>query len=863
MFLENKMAMTRSFRLRPFQQRVFDTLIRKKRNVILQAPTGAGKTQAALSPFVHNLAHEDNALPLTCRYAVPQRVLANQFFRDYEHLAGKIDQSAPTRLEDVYRQIGCRAVAVQTGEQPDDEQMEAALTFCTIDQLLVSFLGTPSGLGLKRANLNVAGVFGSYLVLDEFHLYPLSEDGSVFGARTTVLQMLRLLKETTPFILMTATFSTPLLQRLATLLDAEVISVTDQHELEELVPGRARTFWRSEMHMDAREIVREHRERARNKCTLVVCNTVARAQHMYLQLREAEADGTRVILLHSRFTPADRRALSWEVEQELGPDHWRDEEYLGKDLLVIATQVIEVGLNISVQVLHTENAPASSLIQRAGRCARFAHQQGQVWVYPLKLEDDGSEASTLPYNKDICSATLRALEPLHSHVVGFIEEQELIDAVHASEDTAMLDEYEKCEHQILERIFTSLRTNDRVSASSLIREVEQVQILIHADPNQAIQETPWQWESFGMRPGSLMSKMRWQAWQERAARFNVPVCWEAEPLVQEKKDDEDLDNREKTLYRWKPVDNPYTIPQALMLAFPPELAYYDNKLGFLLLDDQLADTTGYQSVRAPGHGSDKKSYTTKRQSYQEHIAGLVQAYHFRIGKEIRYTIARLEQAMGLENGTIEQAICLAIACHDLGKLDQTWQQWALEWQQLVYQKRHGLVYQLPNSVYCFAKTDYTSDEVRKWRKDVRTKRPNHACESVGLGRKLIGTSLGIAPGMRQEYLPVLRAVCGAIARHHTAQVSGAYRAVRLSPQAIQAAREALAETHCNYHQSGRWSYDPEHLPDRIDSGDDLYLPEANKPKLTRPSNATPQAELETWLYFLVVRALRLSDQRAR
>ncbi len=860
------MATPQPFCLRPFQRRVFDILIKEKerRNVILQAPTGAGKTRAALSPFVQNLAYEASALPLTCRYAVPQRVLANQFFRDYEQLARKIDQSAPTRLEDVYRHIGRKAIAVQTGEQPDDEQMEAALTFCTIDQLLASFLGTPYGLGLKRANLNVAGVFGSYLVLDEFHLYPLSAEGSIFGARTTVLQMLRLLKATTPFLLMTATFSTPLLDRLASLLDAEVISVTDQQELEKLAQGRARTFWRSETPMDAEEILREHRARAKNKCTLVVCNTVARAQRLYLQLRQAEADGTRVILLHSRFTPADRRALSLEIEQELGPDHWRDGEYLGKDMLVVATQVIEVGLDISVQVLHTENAPASSLIQRAGRCARFAHQQGQVWVYPLKPEDDGSEASTLPYPREICSATLRALEPLHGRVVGFAEEQELIDAVHASEDTAMLDEYEKYEGQIRERIFTSLRTNDRFFASSLIREVAQVQILIHAHPNQAIQETPWQWESFGMHPSSLLSKTRWQAWQERAARFEVPVCWEAEPLVQERKDDEDLDNRQKTLYRWKPVVNPQAIRQAVMLAFPPELARYDQKLGFLLLDDQLAEelgTSGYQSVRLPDPQSGKRNSATRQQSYQEHIASLLQAYHFRIAKEIQFTVARLEQAMGLESGTIEQAISLAIACHDLGKLDRTWQQWALEWQQLVYQRRHGLAYQPPNPAYCFAKTDYTLDEVRKWQKDVRTKRPNHACESVVLGRKLIGTSLGITRETRQEYLPVLRAVCGAIARHHTAQAS-TYHPVRLSPQAVQAAREALAETHRNQRQSGKWSYNPEELLDHIETGGDLDLSEASTPKLTRPDNATPQAELETWLYFLIVRALRLSDQRA-
>ena len=372
--------------LYPFQKRVFKHVMNGQ-SVILQAPTGSGKTRAALMPFQQNLARQGDALPLTCRYAVPMRVLANQFYREHEFLAREIDQAALTRLEDQYRHLKRNAVSVQTGEQPEDPQMEAALTFCTIDQLLASFLGIPYGLGFKRANLNVAGVLGSYLILDEFHLYPLLGEGkSVFGARTTALQMLRLLKATTPFILMTATFSTSLLQRLATLLGAEVVSVTDPQELAYIAQGRARTFWRSEEEMDAEAILAEHLQRPANKCTMVICNTVGRAQQRYQALRKAEAEHTRVILLHSRFTTADRRTLSEEIERELGPHNWNKGVYQGRDIIVIATQVVEVGLNISVEVLHTENTPASSLIQRAGRCARFAHQQGRVWVYPLPLQ---------------------------------------------------------------------------------------------------------------------------------------------------------------------------------------------------------------------------------------------------------------------------------------------------------------------------------------------------------------------------------------------------------------------------------------------------------------------------------------------
>src|SRR3989440_2383618 len=441
--------------LRPFQKRVFDIIMQGK-NVILQAPTGAGKTRAALAPFIYNLACQDSKLPHTCRYAVPMRVLANQFYREYETLAKDIDREAPTRLEDTYQQIGRNAVSIQTGEQPDDPQMESALTFCTIDQLLASFLAVPYGVGSNRANLNVGGVIGSYLVLDEFHLYPLLREGkSVFGARTTAIQMLRLLKSITPFVLMTPTSSTSLLDQLKILLDAEIVTVNDKQELLGIAPGRTRTFQRSTLPMNAEAILAGHRQRDLNKCTLIVCNTVLRAQELFLQLKRAEEKDTRVVLLHSRFSTKDRKRLSEEVEQELGPKRWDKGIYLGRDMIVIATQVVEVGLDISVQVLHTENVPANSLIQRVGRCARFAHQQGDVVVYPLPLDEKGNEVSTLPYDQGTCASTWNALDRFDGEEVGFLEEQSLIDAVHTTEDQEMLDQFSKNEGEILKHIFES------------------------------------------------------------------------------------------------------------------------------------------------------------------------------------------------------------------------------------------------------------------------------------------------------------------------------------------------------------------------------------------------------------------------
>ncbi|HEX6479713.1 MAG TPA: CRISPR-associated helicase Cas3' [Ktedonobacteraceae bacterium] len=456
------MSTNKTFQLRPFQERVLKHVLHGD-SVILQAPTGAGKTRAALAPFIQNLARGDNALPYTCRYAVPMRVLANQFYRDYQSLADNIDKGALTRLVDTYQRIKHDAVSIQTGEQSDDPQMESTLTFCTIDQLLASFLAVPYGVDGIRANLNVGAVIGSYLVLDEFHLYPLLRDGkSFYGARTTTIEMLRLLKSTTPFVLMTATFSSSLLNRLKDLLDARVETITDEDELKAIVKGRTRTFELSDLPMTAETILNQH-----DGCSLAICNTVLRAQELFLQLKARVGNhGPKVILLHSRFETEQRKQLSQAIEHELGPQQWQDNLYQGQNLIVVATQVVEVGLDISVRTLHTEIAPVNSLIQRAGRCARFRQQQGRVIIYPLPTGEDGKPLGTLPYSKETCDTTWTALEDFHNKPVGFTEEQKLINAVHSSEDSDLLDRYERNRQTITSDIFQSFNTNKRSIAST-------------------------------------------------------------------------------------------------------------------------------------------------------------------------------------------------------------------------------------------------------------------------------------------------------------------------------------------------------------------------------------------------------------
>ena len=114
---------------------------------------------------------------------------------------------------------------------------------------------------------------------------------------------------------------------------------------------------------------------------LVILNRVDRAQALREALekrlpRRLPAAPT-LALVHSRFRPADRAR---EMEKVLGTD---DLNPNGR--IVVATQAVEAGVDISAAVLFTELAPWSSLVQRFGRANRYAELPEGANVYWIDL----------------------------------------------------------------------------------------------------------------------------------------------------------------------------------------------------------------------------------------------------------------------------------------------------------------------------------------------------------------------------------------------------------------------------------------------------------------------------------------------
>jgi CRISPR-associated endonuclease/helicase Cas3 len=124
--------------------------------------------------------------------------------------------------------------------------------------------------------------------------------------------------------------------------------------------------------------------------TLVVVNRVARAREIYAALKKLKSDSLNpehISLIHSRFRPSDRTRHTKLL-------------FGDGDRIVIATQAVEAGVDVSARLLITELAPWSSLVQRFGRCNREGKIPAAeaIWI-DIQPKDDKDDL-ILPYSFD-------------------------------------------------------------------------------------------------------------------------------------------------------------------------------------------------------------------------------------------------------------------------------------------------------------------------------------------------------------------------------------------------------------------------------------------------------------------------------
>ncbi|ETA02740.1 CRISPR-associated helicase, Cas3 family [Frankia casuarinae] len=277
----------------------------------------------------------------------------------------------------------------------------AAVTVGTVDHLLQAATRT------KHVMLRHAGLAGRVVILDEVHAYDVYMAQFLFEA-------LRWLADTgVPVIVLSATLPPVLRAQLAGAYlqgalqrpDVDLadlprptgypsttavymadgkprFSVTSQSPWRESVPVAVEILAEPTDFAPVSIAAAVSAEVSEGGCALVVCNTVQRAQVVYAELRTTFGDD--VVLLHSRFTAAERASRTEDVVDKLGPPGRENAQDRPARLVVVATQVAEQSFDVDVDILVTDLAPIDLLLQRVGRLHRHDRPTGQR---PARLRD--------------------------------------------------------------------------------------------------------------------------------------------------------------------------------------------------------------------------------------------------------------------------------------------------------------------------------------------------------------------------------------------------------------------------------------------------------------------------------------------
>ena len=149
------------------------------------------------------------------------------------------------------------------------------------------------------------------------------------------------------------------------------------------------------------------------RMTLVIVNRVARAQALHAALGKSLGEkgeaAPELALVHARFRPADRRR-----EMNRIPVNGKENGEGSKDLIVVSTQAMEAGVDISAAVLFTELASWPSMVQRFGRANRYAEVTNGAdvrWIDLLDGQEDDKNAAALalPYTPEEMETARRHL----------------------------------------------------------------------------------------------------------------------------------------------------------------------------------------------------------------------------------------------------------------------------------------------------------------------------------------------------------------------------------------------------------------------------------------------------------------------
>lgn len=392
---------------------------------VINIPTGVGKTSAIVLSWIwrrryHSREKIRENTPRRLVYCLPMRVLVEQtrdnitlWLDRLGILGGNVDSGNYT--PDFKDPQKIPVVVLMGGEDstkwdiyPDRDMVIIG----TQDMLISREINRGYGMSKYRWPLH----FG---LLNNDSLWVLDEIQLMGSGLVTSLQMESFRKDRgtlkgTKSVWMSATLEPEWLKTVdfnpETEIGDGILSLTENDTRNDAVRGLISSHKKlrkievqpSDFSKIAQNVLEHH---IKGTTTVVIMNTVEKAQKLFEGIKR-EVKNQDILMIHSQFRPLERENIVRKLLTGKGSN----------DRIVISTQVIEAGVDVSSRTLITEVAPWASMVQRFGRCNRYGEYQ-EANVFWLDYGEGNVLKQSPPYNPESVEFSRRKLMTLEDNDV--------------------------------------------------------------------------------------------------------------------------------------------------------------------------------------------------------------------------------------------------------------------------------------------------------------------------------------------------------------------------------------------------------------------------------------------------------------
>lgn len=400
--------------IRPIQQTMIQAISEHPTPdlILIEGEMGSGKTETALYAAMNMM----NACGKQgIYYALPTGATAEAMLprlEDMQKTADLFPDVSVRILTGMSWMLGdsdADARAVWTEKGP--RKLFSEFACGTVDQLMAA------GEALKAGDMRFLALSNKILVIDEFHAY----DAYMLEILKVVLRWMKAL--CVPVIILSATMQKKTVQNLCSIYSDDTVEVKSYPQITVCDGGKVSEYGCDACDHKVYPVQMIDESKVLEQCllsvqtggnALYIANTVGRALKVYQLLEQAKPNDVSIRLYTASTTPENREKIGAELVYLYGKAG-KAEGKRPKKTIVVATQIMEMSVDVDFDTEFLELAPVDAILQRIGRMRRHddkgtVREQGWKSTCYIIRPDRFKTGWALPYLESVLSETEKVLQ---------------------------------------------------------------------------------------------------------------------------------------------------------------------------------------------------------------------------------------------------------------------------------------------------------------------------------------------------------------------------------------------------------------------------------------------------------------------